>query len=468
MKNMQICQIQDETLCCQQQTQKALSFRARMEIIGKLIAAGVNLIALPIPENEKADALLLDTVAPLGENVCYVISVSSVAQAQRAAAVLMHAAHARLCVELPLSAIGMEYSLHKKEKDMIGFVTDLISSCRTLCNQVSFCAADAFRADVTFLKSAVQAAVSAGADTVILKDNAGIALPWTTQTLFQSVAQQLPASVCLGAAFSNTAFMACANSACAVRSGAVILLSAIGSNTLPDTAALWYTMQSLSHTEKYTTALVTTELSRLCDAVRAQLCGVERTTQQQRTPEQFRLTKDASATEVAQAARTLGYDLCAEDADRLYEAFRRVSEKKTVDSRELDALIASETMQVRPTYTLEKYLVNAGNVMTPAAQITLRRGEDRLQGISMGDGPIDAAFLTIEQIIGCHFELDAFEIQAVTEGRGAMGSAVVRLRADGKLYSGMGSSTDIIGASIRAYLNAINKIVYDEMQSQTL
>ena len=86
----------------------------------------------------------------------------------------------------------------------------------------------------------------------------------------------------------------------------------------------------------------------------------------------------------------------------------------------------------------------------------------------MGDGPIDAAFLTIEQIIGCHFELDAFEIQAVTEGRGAMGSAVVRLRADGKLYSGMGSSTDIIGASIRAYLNAINKIVYDEMQSQTL
>ena len=84
-----------------------------------------------------------------------------------------------------------------------------------------------------------------------------------------------------------------------------------------------------------------------------------------------------------------------------------------------------------------------------------------MEGISLGDGPIDAAFLAIEQIEGHHYELDDFQIQAVTEGREAMGEAVVKLRSEGKLFSGRGISTDIVGASIHAYINALNKIVYE-------
>ena len=80
----------------------------------------------------------------------------------------------------------------------------------------------------------------------------------------------------------------------------------------------------------------------------------------------------------------------------------------------------------------------------------------------MGDGPIHASFHTIEQIVGCHYDLDDFQIQSVTEGKEAMGSAIVKLRNNGKLYSGNGISTDIIGASIRAYVNALNKIMYEE------
>lgn len=82
--------------------------------------------------------------------------------------------------------------------------------------------------------------------------------------------------------------------------------------------------------------------------------------------------------------------------------------------------------------------------------------------MSLGDGSVDAAFLAIESILGRHYELDDFQIQAVTEGREAMGESVVKLRSGGKLYSGRGISTDIIGASVHAYLNAINKIVYEE------
>ena len=125
-------------------------------------------------------------------------------------------------------------------------------------------------------------------------------------------------------------------------------------------------------------------------------------------------------------------------------------------------MIASAAMQVPPRYRLVSYVVNSGNIMGSTSHITIERDGEQIQSVCLGDGPIDAAFLAIEQIIGRHYELDDFQIQAVTEGREAMGDAVVKLRAGGKLFSGRGISTDIIGASIYAYVNAINKIAYEE------
>ena len=92
----------------------------------------------------------------------------------------------------------------------------------------------------------------------------------------------------------------------------------------------------------------------------------------------------------------------------------------------------------------------------------LTKNGQTLSGVSLGDGSVDAAFLAIESILGRHYELDDFQIQAVTEGREAMGESVVKLIADGKVYSGRGISTDIVESSIRAYINALNKIAYEE------
>ena len=119
-------------------------------------------------------------------------------------------------------------------------------------------------------------------------------------------------------------------------------------------------------------------------------------------------------------------------------------------------------MQVPPTYVLDTYVITAGNTISSTAHLKLNKGDARLEGVCIGDGPIDAAFLAIESITGCHYELDDFQIQAVTEGREAMGQTVVKLRSGGKLFSGRGISTDIVGASIHAYLSALNKIVYEE------
>ena len=141
---------------------------------------------------------------------------------------------------------------------------------------------------------------------------------------------------------------------------------------------------------------------------------------------------------------------------------RIAAKKQTVGEKELDAIIASAALQVPPTYRLESYVINTGNTISASAQMKLTKNGQTLSGVSLGDGPVDAAFLAIESILGRHYELDDFQIQAVTEGREAMGESVVKLRSGGKLYSGRGISTDIIGASVHAYLNAINKIVYEE------
>ena len=135
--------------------------------------------------------------------------------------------------------------------------------------------------------------------------------------------------------------------------------------------------------------------------------------------------------------------------------------KESIDLKELEAVIASTTMQVPSTYHLVNYVVNSGNIIPATANVTLEKDGQKFTGVSTGDGPIDAAFHAIEQIIGHHYELDDFQVHAVTKGRGAVGSSIIRLRADGKLYPGNGVSTDIVGACIRAYINALNKIVYE-------
>jgi 2-isopropylmalate synthase len=159
----------------------------------------------------------------------------------------------------------------------------------------------------------------------------------------------------------------------------------------------------------------------------------------------------------------MGYDLSEEDVAKVYEAFRQIADKKDkVSTKELDAIVASAAMQVPATYKLDTYVITSGNTISATAHIKLLKDGQPVEGVYIGDGSIDAAFLAIEKITGCHYELDDFQLQAVTEGREAMGQTVVKLRSGGKVYSGRGISTDIVGAGIRAYLSALNKILYEE------
>ena len=136
-----------------------------------------------------------------------------------------------------------------------------------------------------------------------------------------------------------------------------------------------------------------------------------------------------------------------------------------ITSKELDTIVAAAAMQVPSTYVLCSYSITASNTSSSMAHMVLEKNGEKLEGVALGDGPVDAAFLAIENILGCHYELDDFQIRSVTEGREAMGETIVKLRSGGKLYSGRGTSTDIVGSSIRAYVNALNKITYEEAEA---
>ena len=175
------------------------------------------------------------------------------------------------------------------------------------------------------------------------------------------------------------------------------------------------------------------------------------------------LASDSSITQVTQASIVLGYELSDSDIGNVYKTLMQVCEKKgTVGYKEFEAIIASSAMQAPSTYHFETYTTTSSNMSSSMSQVTLKCNDEIICGVSNGDGPIDSVFRAIEQCIGHHYELDDFQVQSVTEGKEALGSALVKLRNNGKLYSGNGTSTDIVAASIRAYINALNKIIFEE------
>ena len=201
------------------------------------------------------------------------------------------------------------------------------------------------------------------------------------------------------------------------------------------------------------------------EALRANLNGLYATSDGQTVPltTAVLLNGESTLADIAKAVYALGYEISDEDNGKVYEEFKRVvSRKESISAKELEAIVASTAMQVPSTYHVENYICNNGSAVKSMACVSLLKDDIVYDGVSTGAGPIDASFRAIEQAIGHHYELDDFQIQAVTEGREALGSALVKLRSGGKLYSGNGLSTDIVGASIRAFVNALNKIVYEE------
>ena len=448
-----------------------LSFKEKIEIARNLDKMHADVIELAPIENEKTDVLLARTVLPFLKHSVLAVPVGNdEASAEIAYSAISGAENARLQVRIPTSPVQMEYFCHRKPAAVLELVKTLVSKAVALGAKTEFVAEDATRSEIPFLASAISTAVEAGAETVTLCDDAGTMLPDEIGAFVSEICAAAPvlSKVRLGMQLSNALNMAAANAVAAVKCGAEeIKTVAVGDGLT--TANLVNIVSARGSVLGIECGIKITEQKRLTNQIEwiispknsAKVEGVAGAAHSAGT---ISLKSGDDMTTVCKAVKMLGYELSEEDSARVFEEFCRASEKKNVGEAELDAIVASAALQVTPTFILKSYVINSGNVITATANIQLEKNGNLLEGISVGDGPIDAAFRAIEQIIGHHYELDDFQIKSVTEGREAMGSALVKLRSNGKLYSGNGISTDIIGASIRAYVAALNKIVYEENQ----
>ncbi len=452
--------IYDTTLCAQG---NQYSFKEKLEIARQLEKLHVDTIELPEIAGGKTDTLLVRTISAfVNDSTLSVAAGSSKQSILDASAALNKAGHPRIRIELPLSAVGMEYTAHKKPAAMLGWIAEAVAMACDNCDDVEFCAVDATRADRDYLKTALDTAITAGAKTVSVCDSTGEMLPDD----FAAFVADLMATVTVPMAVKcdNQNGLAAAQAILAVRQGVAGVKTAVGGTTV-SLEGFATMIKNCGTTYGFDSRIRYTQLHRIIQQINW-VAGNDKkaaaVTVSAADDAGIHLDAKDDKSAVITAAAKLGYDLSDEDQTKVYEEFLRAADKKTVGAKELDAIIASVALQVPATYKLENYVINSGNVLSASAQIALTRDGKTLQGIATGDGPIDAAFRAIEQIISQHFEVDDFQIQSVTEGRGALGCALVKLRSNGKLYSGNGISTDIIGASIRAYVSAVNKIVYEE------
>ncbi len=471
---MKKIQITDLTLCdTQSDTEVCLGFKEKIAIAKQLDRMNVDCIDFGKINNPKTDPLLIETVAPLLKHSAISLTIGlEQTENEIVCKAVAAAKNPRLKLSVPVSTVGMEYLSHKKPSVMTELAGNVIRDCAEKVPYIEFCAEDASRAEHDFLISIIKTAIDAGASQITLCDSACAMLPSETSRFISDIINEIPEikDKCLTYVCPDRIHMAVAGSFAAVEAGACGIKTCASGDKYASLLAVSEFLRSRGDSMGITSSLdctvVSTSIKNINHTIKYKTDIFAEKSENSEAVDESNISLDKSddITSVSSAVKKLGYDLSPEDEAKVFEAFVRVAEKKKVNARELEAIVATSAMQVPSTYRLVSFLTNSGNVISASAHICLEKDGVKCEGITVGDGPIDASFMAIEQIVGHHYELDDFQIQSVTEGHEAMGNALVRLRSGGKIYSGNGISTDIIGASIHAYLNALNKIIYEEAE----
>ena len=461
MKKIEIVDVTLKKLCKEREV--SLLFREKSAIASSADLLGADVIELPEIENYREDAIVYKTISQNVQNAVLAIPVGfKVEEVSKVWECIKYAKKPRLQVELPVSTLQMEYTYHVKQEKMLEKIVALIKEAKSYCKDVEFSALDATRADVDFLLSAVKTAEETGATVINVCDNAGSSTPEEIADIISKVKGVVKVPVYVQV--SDRISLGVASAFSAIRSGVDGLKCAIAGKDVLVTGKICDAISVCGANIGATINLNTTKIHTSIEDILSKINHKElETTSIENDKNKILLDSDSTIKDVLKSAVALGYDLSEYDAGKVITALKKVCEKKgAIGAREFEALIASNAMQAPSTYHFETYTTTSSNLTTSISQVTLKRNDEVILGVSSGDGPIDSAFRAIEQCIGHHYELDDFQVQSVTEGKEALGSALVRLRNNGKLYSGNGTSTDIVAASIRAYINALNKIVAEE------
>ena len=439
----------------------SLLFREKTAIASFADSIGADAVELAPIKNLREDTIIYKTIAQKVNNAVVAIPVGfSKEEVDAAFECVKEAKNPRLQIEVPTSTLQMEYTYHVKAEKMLSKIGELVAYAKTLLSDVEFVALDATRADEDFIISAVKEAEKNGASAVTLSDDAGISLPEDIEALTKKIKAEI--NVPLYLSLNDKTNMALASAVLAIKAGADGFKCAMAGKDALLTGEFSDALATFASLNAKTN-LQNTKIHRSIEDMLSSINHQAYDEVEVSDKKKILLDSDSTIADVIKASAVLGYDITEEDAGNIHKALTQIWDKKgAVGAKELEAIIASNAMQAPSAYHLESYTTTSSSLANSMSQVTLKCDNEIICGVANGDGPIDSAFRAIEQCIGHHYELDDFQVQSVTEGKEALGSALVRLRYNGKLYSGNGTSTDIVAASLRAYINALNKIVFEE------
>jgi len=414
---------------------------------------------------------------------------------------LKYAVNPRIHVFLATSPIHMEYKLKMSPEEVMASSEKMVSYAKSLCKDIEFSAEDATRSDVDFLAKVFDKVIKAGATTINIPDTVGYTTPDEYYNFLTTIIEKCPAlkTVDISVHCHNDLGLGVANSIAAIKAGATQIECTVnGIGERAGNAALEEIVMALNTRKDYydiETRIDTKQITRSSNLL-TRITGVKvqpnkaivganafahesgihqhgvlsnKETYEIMTPESIGLDtnklvlgKHSGRHAFNDKLIQLGYDLTKEDLDTAFKKFKDLADKKKdVYDKDIDALISRQKIEVPKIFELINYVINSGNVITSTATLTVRNGDKIIEEVAVGEGPIYASFKAIEKIIGKDLELDDFSLNSVTEGEDALGDAVVRLKENGRVYVGRGLSTDIIESSIIAYINALNKMMFE-------
>ena len=477
-----------------------LSAKEKVEIAQQLAALGVDIIEAGFPINSQAefDAVRAVATGVKGPVICGLARMNP-ADIDRAWEAIREAQKARIHVFIATSAIHMEKKLHKTPEEVFAAAVDGVTRSRGYTPDVEFSAEDATRSDPDFLVKMYSAAIKAGATTCNVPDTVGYALPnefgdlvrylienvegaddvtWSTHThqdLGLATANAL-AGVMAGARQIEGAMNAIGERAgnCSIEEVIMAIHTrgaSMGVTTGVDTRQIVRTSRLVSALTGYQVppnkAIVGANAFAHEAGIHQHGVLMERTTYEIMDAtsvgwesNRIVLGKHSGRHAFAKTLADLGYDLSGDDLNRAWARFRELVDRK-IEMTEADllAIVTDEISTAQDTYVLEDLQVRGGTHVQPKAKVRIRTGETVIEESAEGDGMIDAACGAIQRAVDVNARLLSFKVGAVTPGTDAVGNVSVQVDVDGVVYSGRGVSTDVVEASARAYLNAVNRAI---------
>lgn len=416
----------------------------------------------------------------------------------------------RIHLFIATSPLHMEYKLKMTSEQVLEKTAAMVAYAAKKCSNIEFSCEDATRSDWAFMAKVVETAIKNGATVINLPDTVGYTTPDEMRALVEYMVKNVPGSdrIEYSVHCHNDLGMAVANSLAGVMGGArqiectinglgeragntsleeVVMAMRTRPNFFPELPRLDTTQIYRSSKTVYSIIGQTAPLNKPIVGRNAFLheSGIHqhgvlnnRQTYEILTPESVGiqvsnivLGKHSGKHAFEDRLVQLGYQLEADELTQCFEEFKDLCDKKKdVTDADIEAIVTHHSVRQEETvdgYALDWFSVHTSSLTTATCTVSMKKNDEKFESVALGDGPIDAAFKAIDQIVKPqNHAFENFTIHSISEGKDTLGDVIVKLSRDGQYFTGKGLSTDILEASITAYINAINKLCDSMAQDQ--